>query len=45
MKLDMGEDYRVLRPSIMGVNGARETRFRFEVMDRAARLIGDLEVV
>ena len=37
MRLDTGEEYRVLRPSIMGVNGARETRFRFEVMDRKDR--------
>ena len=45
MKLDTGEDYRVLRPSILGVNGARETRFRFEVMDRNEELIGDLKGV
>ena len=45
MKLDTGEEYRVLRPSILGVNGARETRFRFEVMDRNEELIGDLKGV
>ena len=45
MRLDTGEEYRVLRPSIMGVNGARETRFRFEVMDRNEELIGDLKGV
>ena len=45
MKLDTGEEYRVLRPSILGVNGARETRFRFEVMDRNEKLIGDLKGV
>lgn len=45
MRLDTGEEYRVLRPSILGVNGARETRFRFEVMDRNEKLIGDLKGV
>lgn len=45
MRLSTGEEFRVLRPTILGVNGARETRFRFEAMDRLERLIGDIKGV
>lgn len=45
MRLNEGGDYRVLRPEILGVNGARETAFRFEVMDATENLIGDLRGV
>lgn len=45
MLLDSGEEYRVLRPTILGVNGARETGFRFEVLDKAENIIGDLRGV
>lgn len=45
MKLELPDDYRVFRPTILGVNGARETRFQFEVLDIEEKIIGDLKGV